>query len=211
MTTALAPGGPTLAQHRLLVTEIPGPRSRALLERRQAVVARGVGTVLPVFVERAGGGVLVDVDGNSLIDLGSGIAVVGVGNAAPHVVEGVREQVERFTHTCFMVTPYEGYVAVCEELARRTPGDHDKRSALFNSGSEAVENAVKIARTYTGRQAVVAFDRHLRQRAALPAPTGHPGPPARRGPHRRRGGDHRAHLTAGRATTGASTASGSLT
>ena len=118
MTTALAPGGPALAQRRLLVTEIPGPRSRALMERRQAVVAPGVGTVLPVFVERAGGGVLVDVDGNSLIDLGSGIAVVGVGNAAPHVVEGVREQVERFTHTCFMVTPYEGYVAVCEELAR---------------------------------------------------------------------------------------------
>ena len=83
MTTTLAPCGPTLDQHRLLVTEIPGPRSRALLERRQAVVARGVGTVLPVFVERAGGGVLVDVDGNSLIDLGSGIAVVGVGNAAP--------------------------------------------------------------------------------------------------------------------------------
>ena len=110
---------------------------------------------------------LVDVDGNSLIDLGSGIAVVGVGNAAPHVVEGVREQVERFTHTCFMVTPYEGYVAVCEELARRTPGDHDKRSALFNSGSEAVENAVKIARTYTGRQAVVAFDHAYHGRTNL--------------------------------------------
>ena len=78
--------------------------------------------------------------------MGSGIAVVNVGNAAPHVVEGVREQVDRFTHTCFMITPYEGYVAVCEELARLTPGDHEKRSALFNSGAEAVENAVKIAR-----------------------------------------------------------------
>ena len=110
---------------------------------------------------------LVDVDGNSLIDLGSGIAVVGVGNAAPHVVEGVREQVERFTHTCFMVTPYEGYVAVCEELARLTPGRHAKRSALFNSGSEAVENAVKIARAYTGRQAVVAFDHAYHGRTNL--------------------------------------------
>jgi 4-aminobutyrate aminotransferase / (S)-3-amino-2-methylpropionate transaminase / 5-aminovalerate transaminase len=167
VTTALAPGGPALAQRRLLVTEIPGPRSRALTERRQAVVAPGVSTVLPVFVERAGGGVLVDVDGNSLIDLGSGIAVVGVGNAAPHVVEGVREQVERFTHTCFMVTPYEGYVAVCEELARLTPGRHAKRSALFNSGAEAVENAVKIARTYTGRQAVVAFDHAYHGRTNL--------------------------------------------
>ena len=167
MTTALAPGGPALAQRRLLVTEIPGPRSRALMERRQAVVAPGVGTVLPVFVERAGGGVLVDVDGNSLIDLGSGIAVVGVGNAAPHVVAGVREQVERFTHTCFMVTPYEGYVAVCEELARLTPGRHAKRSALFNSGSEAVENAVKIARAYTGRQAVVVFDHAYHGRTNL--------------------------------------------
>ncbi len=172
MTIALTAGGPTLAQRRLLVTEIPGPRSRALTERRQAVVAPGVGSVLPVFVERAGGGVLVDVDGNSLIDLGSGIAVVGVGNAAPHVVEGVREQVERFTHTCFMVTPYEGYVAVCEELARRTPGDHAKRSALFNSGSEAVENAVKIARTYMGRQAVVAWRSATRSSASCtPWPT----------------------------------------
>ena len=114
-------------------------------------MSAGVGTTLPVFVERAGGGVLVDVDGNSLIDLGSGIAVVSVGNAAP--ARGRRpcsEQVAAFTHTCFMVTPYEGYVAVCEELARVTPGDHAKRSALFNSGSEAVENAVKIARHATG-------------------------------------------------------------
>jgi 4-aminobutyrate aminotransferase/(S)-3-amino-2-methylpropionate transaminase len=123
--------------------------------------------MLPVFVERAGGGVLVDVDGNSLIDFGSGIAVVSVGNAADEVVAGVREQVGRFTHTCFMITPYEGYVAVCEELARITPGDHDKRSALFNSGAEAVENAVKVARAYTGRQAVVAFDHAYHGRTNL--------------------------------------------
>jgi 4-aminobutyrate aminotransferase / (S)-3-amino-2-methylpropionate transaminase / 5-aminovalerate transaminase len=154
-------------QERRLVTEIPGPRSRELAARRAAAVSAGVSTTLPVFIERAGGGVLVDVDGNSLIDLGAGIAVVSVGNSSPRVVAAVREQVEAFTHTCFMVTPYEGYVAVCEELARLTPGDHEKRSALFNSGSEAVENAVKIARHATGRQAVVVFDHAYHGRTNL--------------------------------------------
>jgi 4-aminobutyrate aminotransferase/(S)-3-amino-2-methylpropionate transaminase len=154
-------------QERRLVTEIPGPRSRELAARRAASVSAGVGTTLPVFIQRAGGGVLLDVDGNSLIDLGAGIAVVSVGNSSPRVVAAVREQVEAFTHTCFMVTPYEGYVAVCEELARLTPGDHVKRSALFNSGSEAVENAVKIARHATGRQAVVVFDHAYHGRTNL--------------------------------------------
>src|ERR1700689_2315766 len=151
-------GGPGLAQVRRLVTEIPGPASRELLARREATVARGVSHVLPVFITAAGGGVLVDVDGNSLIDFGSGIAVTSVGNSAELVVTRVTEQVASFTHTCFMVAPYEGYVEVCEELNRVTPGSHDKRSALFNSGAEAIENAVKIARYATGRQAVVAFD-----------------------------------------------------
>jgi 4-aminobutyrate aminotransferase / (S)-3-amino-2-methylpropionate transaminase / 5-aminovalerate transaminase len=159
--------GPDLPQERRVLTQIPGPRSQELMARRSASVARGVSTTLPVFIERAGGGVLVDVDGNSLIDFGSGIAVVSVGNAAERVVAGVREQVGRFTHTCFMVTPYEGYVQVCEELGRLTPGEHDKRSALFNSGSEAVENAVKIARMATGRQAVVAFDHGYHGRTNL--------------------------------------------
>ncbi len=156
-----------LEQRRHLVTEIPGPRSRELFARRSRTVSAGVGTALPVFVTRAGGGVLVDVDGNSLIDLGSGIAVVSVGNAAPRVVAAVQEQVAAFTHTCFMVTPYEGYVSVCEELATLTPGDHPKRSALFNSGSEAVENAVKIARVATGRTAVVVFDHAYHGRTNL--------------------------------------------
>jgi 4-aminobutyrate aminotransferase/(S)-3-amino-2-methylpropionate transaminase len=160
-------GGPDLAQERRLVTAVPGPRSEALMARKTASVARGLSVMLPVFVEAAGGGVIVDVDGNSLIDFGSGIAVVNVGNAADAVVHGVHDQVARFTHTCFMITPYEGYVAVCEELARRTPGDHDKRSALFNSGAEAVENAVKIARAATGRQAVVAFDHGYHGRTNL--------------------------------------------
>jgi 4-aminobutyrate aminotransferase/(S)-3-amino-2-methylpropionate transaminase len=111
--------------------------------------------------------VLVDVDGNSLIDLGSGIAVVSVGNSAPRVVEAVTEQVAAFTHTCFMITPYEGYVEVCEQLAAVTPGTHAKKSALFNSGSEAVENAVKIARHATGRTAIVVFDHAYHGRTNL--------------------------------------------
>jgi 4-aminobutyrate aminotransferase / (S)-3-amino-2-methylpropionate transaminase / 5-aminovalerate transaminase len=137
------------------------------MERRSGAVARGVSTTLPIFVTAAGGGVLLDVDGNSLIDFGSGIAVASVGNAADAVVSRVQQQVAQFTHTCFMVTPYEGYVAVCESLARLTPGSHEKRSALFNSGAEAVENAVKIARHHTGRQAVVAFDHAYHGRTNL--------------------------------------------
>ena len=160
-------GGPSLPQERRLVTEIPGPESQLRLERKKAHVADGVGTALPIFVTAAGGGVIVDVDGNSLIDLGSGIAVVSVGNAAPSVVARVQEQVAAFTHTCFMVTPYAGYVEVCEALNRLTPGDHDKRSALFNSGAEAVENAVKIARAHTRRQAVVVFDHAYHGRTNL--------------------------------------------
>ncbi len=160
-------GGPSLPQQRKLLTEIPGPRSRELLERRQRSVARGLSHVLPVFVAAAGGGVVVDVDGNSLIDLGSGIAVTTVGNSADLVVDRVTEQVGQFTHTCFMVAPYAGYVEVCEQLNKLTPGDHDKRSALFNSGAEAVENAVKIARHATGRDAVVVFDHAYHGRTNL--------------------------------------------
>ena len=166
MTDVLA-GPDALIQERRLVTEVPGPRSRELTARRTTAVSSAVGSTLPVFVERAGGGVVVDVDGNSLIDLGSGIAVVNVGNAAPEVVAAVQQQVAAFTHTCFMVTPYEGYVAVCEELARITPGDHAKKSALFNSGAEAVENAVKVARHATGRSAVVVFDHAYHGRTNL--------------------------------------------
>jgi 4-aminobutyrate aminotransferase / (S)-3-amino-2-methylpropionate transaminase / 5-aminovalerate transaminase len=168
MTVLPAPaGGPELLQERRLVTEIPGPVSRELFARRQAAVARGVSHVLPVFITAAGGGVLVDADGNSFIDFGSGIAVTSVGNSAPMVAERVQHQAGQFTHTCFMVAPYEGYVAVCEKLAEHTPGDYDKRSALFNSGAEAVENAVKIARHATRRQAIVAFDHAYHGRTNL--------------------------------------------
>ncbi len=173
MTDTLHPDLPTLRstggveQRRVLVTELPGPVSRELHTRKTVAVAAGVGTTLPVYVTKAGGGILVDVDGNQLIDFGSGIAVTNVGNAAPEVVARVQDQVADFTHTCFMVTPYEGYVAVCEALNRLTPGDHAKRSALFNSGAEAVENAVKIARRYTGRDAVVVFDHAYHGRTNL--------------------------------------------
>jgi 4-aminobutyrate aminotransferase/(S)-3-amino-2-methylpropionate transaminase len=154
-------------QERLLRTSIPGPGSQGLRARKAAAVAAGVGVTLPVYVVDAGGGILVDVDGNQLIDFGSGIAVTTVGNSAPRVVAGVHEQVARFTHTCFMVTPYEGYLQVCEALNRLTPGDHDKRSMLVNSGAEAVENAVKIARRYSGRDAVAVFDHAYHGRTNL--------------------------------------------
>ncbi len=160
-------GGPDLPQERRVVTEIPGPKSRALQERRTAAVASGVGSVLPVYVAAAGGGVILDVDGNSLIDLASGIAVTSVGNSAPQVVQRVQAQVASYTHTCFMVAPYEGYVEVCEKLAGLTPGDHPKKAALFNSGAEAVENAVKVARAHTGRDAVVVFDHAYHGRTNL--------------------------------------------
>ncbi|RJS45762.1 4-aminobutyrate--2-oxoglutarate transaminase [Nocardioides cavernaquae] len=166
-TNTPTPGGPSLPQERRLVTAIPGPKSQELQARKTAAVASGVGTTLPVYITAAGGGVLVDVDGNSLIDLGSGIAVTTVGNSAPRVVQAVQDQVAAFTHTCFMVTPYAGYVEVAEALNRLTPGDHEKRTALFNSGAEAVENAVKIARTHTKKTGVVVFDHAYHGRTNL--------------------------------------------
>ncbi|MGL5929923.1 MAG: 4-aminobutyrate--2-oxoglutarate transaminase [Dermatophilaceae bacterium] len=156
-----------IEQQRHLATAIPGPRSRELHARKAAAVAAGVGTGLPVYVVEAAGGILRDVDGNQLIDFGSGIAVTTVGNGNPRVVAAVQEQIARFTHTCFMVTPYEPYVAVCEKLNELTPGSHEKRSALFNSGAEAVENAVKVARHATGRPAVVVFEHGYHGRTNL--------------------------------------------
>ncbi|MBL7258904.1 4-aminobutyrate--2-oxoglutarate transaminase [Paractinoplanes lichenicola] len=143
------------------------PTSAELHKRRAAVVARGVSSMVPSYVSSATGGTMTDVDGREWIDFAAGIAVTNVGNAAPKVVAAVQAQVERFTHTCFMIAPYEQYVAVCEELAALTPGDFEKRSALFNSGAEAVENAVKIARHATGRQAVVVFDHAYHGRTNL--------------------------------------------
>jgi len=156
-----------VTQERNVITDLPGPRSLALLARKENAVSAGIGIGLPVFITKAGGGILIDADGNSLIDMGSGIAVTTVGNANPEVASRVAAQAANFTHTCFMVTPYEGYVEVCEALNRLTPGDHVKRSALFNSGAEAVENAVKIARAFTGRQAVVVVEHGYHGRTNL--------------------------------------------
>ena len=167
MSTVAERATDSIPQTRLVKTAIPGPISQELWARRTASVSAGLGVVLPVFVERAEGAIVEDVDGNRLIDLGSGIAVTSVGHRAPRIVDAVRDQVDRLTHACFAVTPYEGYVEVCETLARITPGDHPKRSVLVNSGAEAVENAVKIARYVTGRPAVIVFDHAFHGRTLL--------------------------------------------
>jgi 4-aminobutyrate aminotransferase/(S)-3-amino-2-methylpropionate transaminase len=156
-----------IMQKRVLTTAIPGPQSHTLQQRRTSAVSAGVGATLPIFITRAAGGIVVDVDGNQLIDFGSGIAVTSVGNSAPAVVERITAQVKDFTHTCFMVTEYEEYVEVCEALNRLTPGTHEKRSALFNTGAEAVENAVKIARSATRRQAIAVFEHGYHGRTNL--------------------------------------------
>ncbi|WP_144792467.1 4-aminobutyrate--2-oxoglutarate transaminase [Microbacterium paludicola] len=166
-TDATPLGGPSLPQERRLVTALPGPRSAEILARKAEAVPAGVGHTVPVAAVAAGGGVVVDADGNSLIDLGSGIAVTSVGNAHPKVVEAVAAQTAQFTHTCFMISPYSSYIEVAEALNRLTPGSFAKKSALFNSGAEAVENAIKIARKHTGRQAVVAFDHGYHGRTNL--------------------------------------------
>ena len=156
-----------LEQKRNITGAFPGPASLALAERRAATVAAGVASSVPVYAADADGGVIVDVDGNSFIDLGSGIAVTTVGASNPKVAAAVSQQTERFNHTCFMVTPYEGYVELAEKLAELTPGEHAKKSVFFNSGAEAVENAVKVARVATGRTAVVAFDHAYHGRTNL--------------------------------------------
>lgn len=149
------------------VTSYPGPGSDQLAERRRRAVPRGIGATMPVFANRARDGVLVDVDGNSFIDLASGIAVTSVGSTAPRVVSAIQEQAAAFTHTCFLVTPYESYVQVAEALNELTPGSHEKKTALFSTGSEAMENAVKIARSFTRRNAVVVFDHAYHGRTNL--------------------------------------------
>jgi 4-aminobutyrate aminotransferase/(S)-3-amino-2-methylpropionate transaminase len=152
---------------RKVITELPGPKSQALHERRKKTVSAGLTNGFPIYIERGEGAILVDVDGNHILDLGSGIAVTSIGHAVPDLINAVSTQVAAFTHTCFMVTPYESYIEVCEALADVTPGTHAKTSALFNSGSEAVENAVKIARYATGRQAIIVFDHAYHGRTNL--------------------------------------------
>jgi 4-aminobutyrate aminotransferase / (S)-3-amino-2-methylpropionate transaminase / 5-aminovalerate transaminase len=150
-----------------LVTEIPGPKSRALLARREQAVPRGVPAVTPIAVVHAEGAVITDADGNRLIDFGGGIGVVNTGHRHPSVVQAVRDQLDRFAHVCFPVSTYEPYIELAERLNRITPGDHPKRTFLLNSGAEAVENAIKVARHFTGRQAVVCFEHGFHGRTNL--------------------------------------------
>ena len=156
-----------LTQERRLVTAIPGPKSIEALKRRSEATSGGLGMAIPVIIERASDAILLDIDGNQIIDLGSGIGVVNVGNSASRVVDRVIEQVQAFTHTCFTVAPYMNYIEVCEKLNAMTPGAHKKKSLLVNSGAEAVENAVKIARHYTKRPAIVVFEHSYHGRTNL--------------------------------------------
>jgi len=139
-------------------TAIPGPKSKALMDRRNAAVARGPYHSTPVFVAKAEGAVLEDVDGNRFIDFAGGIGCLNIGQRAPGVVAALREQIDQFLHVCFSVTPYESYIAVAEKLNALAPGKFPKKSVLVNSGAEAVENAIKIARAYTKRPAVICFE-----------------------------------------------------
>ena len=156
-----------LTQERRLVTAIPGPKSVEALKRRSEATSGGLGMAIPVIIERASDAILLDIDGNQIIDLGSGIGVVNVGNSASRVVDRVIEQVQAFTHTCFTVAPYMNYIEVCEKLNAITPGTHKKKSLLVNSGAEAVENAVKIARHFTKRPAIVVFEHSYHGRTNL--------------------------------------------
>ncbi|MET4058675.1 4-aminobutyrate aminotransferase/(S)-3-amino-2-methylpropionate transaminase [Arthrobacter sp. UYP6] len=164
--TIETPAAP-LPQSRHVATAVPGPRSRMLHQERVAHVSAGFGITLPVFIDRADGGILQDVDGNRFIDFASGIAVTSVGAANLRVRQRVAAQLDRFTHTCFMVTEYDSFTQVCRWLNEHTPGDFDKRTALFSTGAEAVENAVKIARAATGRPNVLVFDEAYHGRSLL--------------------------------------------
>ncbi|CAN2219877.1 GabT 4-aminobutyrate aminotransferase and related aminotransferases [Candidatus Nanopelagicaceae bacterium] len=157
----------SVPQQRLLVTEIPGPKSKAEIQRRSEEVSGGLGIAFPAVIASTGGAILVDLDGNQIIDMAAGIGVNNIGNSAQRVVDRVIEQVQAFSHTCFTVVPYQGYIDVCAKLNALTPGTHKKKSVLVNSGAEAVENAVKIARHATKRQAIVVFEHAYHGRTNL--------------------------------------------
>jgi 4-aminobutyrate aminotransferase/(S)-3-amino-2-methylpropionate transaminase len=169
MTDTLSAGAPihTVPQERRIVTTIPGPKSQELHQRRLAVVSTGVSSTLPVYIAKANGAILVDVDGNQFVDFGAGIGVTTVGHTETAVVEAAASQLQDVIHTLFTITPYEEYVRVAELLAEHTPGDHAKKTVLVNSGAEAVENGVKIARKYTGRRAIAVLDHAYHGRTNL--------------------------------------------
>ena len=161
------PGTSPVEQARRILTAIPGPASIALQQRREAVVSAGVSSAVPVYVARAHGAIVVDVDGNQFIDLGSGIGVTTIGHTDPAVVAAATAQLAEVTHAMFTISPYESYVRVAELLAEHTPGDFAKKSVLLNSGAEAVENAVKIARKHTGRPGVAVLEHAYHGRTNL--------------------------------------------
>ena len=167
LASSTTPFVSTVAQERRVVTAVPGPKSLALHERRLAVVPPGVSSALPVYIEKAHGAIIVDVDGNQFIDLGAGIGVTTIGHTNDAVVDAATRQLQDFTHTLFTITPYESYVRVAELLAQHTPGDHTKRSVLVNSGAEAVENGVKIARKHTGRNGIAVLEHAYHGRTNL--------------------------------------------
>ena len=166
MTDTIVPAIPPTQERRIL-TAIPGPKSLALHERRTAVVPVGVSSALPIYIDRAHGAIVVDVDGNQFIDLGAGIGVTTIGHTDDAVVAAASAQLQQFTHTLFTITPYESYVRVAELLAEHTPGTHAKKTVLVNSGAEAVENAVKIARKHTGRGGVAVLEHAYHGRTNL--------------------------------------------
>ena len=167
MTDVLPDTLATVPTERRVVTAIPGPKSVALQARRQAAVSAGVSSALPVFIARAHGAILVDVDDNAFLDLGAGIGVTTIGHTDDHVVAAAQQQLGDVVHTLFTITPYEEYVRVAELLAAHTPGDFAKKTVLVNSGAEAVENGVKIARKYTGRNGVAVLEHAYHGRTNL--------------------------------------------
>jgi 4-aminobutyrate aminotransferase / (S)-3-amino-2-methylpropionate transaminase / 5-aminovalerate transaminase len=162
-----SPSGGTEMPTIQIRTAIPGPRARELLKRREAAIPRGVSHATPIFSARAEGATLEDIDGNRFLDFAGGIGVLNVGHRAPRVVAAIREQLDEFIHTCFSVAPYEKYIALAEKLNAITPGNFAKKTFLANSGAEAVENAIKIARAYTRRSAMVCFEDAFHGRTLL--------------------------------------------
>ncbi|HEY4268887.1 MAG TPA: 4-aminobutyrate--2-oxoglutarate transaminase [Galbitalea sp.] len=168
MTDTMAnPLAASVTQERRIVTAIPGPKSEELHRRRLAVIPAGVNSALPAYIESAHGAILKDVDGNQFIDMGAGIGVTTIGHTDDAVVAAVTAQVAKLTHAAFTISPYEGYVRVAELLAEHTPGSHAKKTVLQNSGAEAVENGVKIARKFTGRNGVAVLDHAYHGRTNL--------------------------------------------
>ncbi|BFT69635.1 4-aminobutyrate--2-oxoglutarate transaminase [Paenibacillus sp. P36] len=148
-------------------TSLPGPEAQKLLERRMASIPRGPFNTVPTFAAKGDGALLTDVDGNTFIDLAGAIGSLNVGHCPPQVVEALKAQLDNYLHPCFHVMMYEPYVALAEKLNELTPGDHAKKTFFLNSGAEAVENAVKIARKFTGRKAIISFERGFHGRTYM--------------------------------------------